>query len=179
MLHIIFWRGSNCHILPFCSQRQPKPAPPCSPDACSAGNHSTGISAIQRLLGFCRKCTILQDLHDFAVCGWKVLSVWPLIFSGGCILLWQGTLSSFSGLFLKSDKTRMEKYNFIPLPEHGNFCWSSVWISLHALSNAKWSCGVGVGSGDCCDNKGRQTSLWGPHINTFIQILIFTLLTGL
>lgn len=38
---------------------------------------------------------------------------------------------------------------------------------------------VGVGSGDCCEKKDRQTSLRGLHINTFIQILVFTLLTGL
>lgn len=31
---------------------------------------------------------------------------------------------------------------------------------------------IGVGSGDCCEKKGL-------HSNTFIQILIFTLLTGL
>ncbi|XP_041319773.1 basic helix-loop-helix domain-containing protein USF3 isoform X2 [Pyrgilauda ruficollis] len=26
------------------------------------------------------------------------------------------------GFFLKPDETRMEQYNFIPLPKHGNFC---------------------------------------------------------
>lgn len=125
MLYIIFWRGSNCvrnfHVPPFCSQRQPKPAP-CSQDSCSAGNHSTGISAMQRLLGFCRNCTILRCVAE------KYLLRAPWSSLEDCVLLWQGTFSSFSGLFLKTDETRMEKCHFIPLLEHGSFCWSSVWV---------------------------------------------------
>lgn len=97
MLYIIFWRGSNCvrnfHVPPFCSQRQPKPAPPLFTGClqCRESQH--------RHFSHAETVGILQELHNFAVCGWEVLTAWPLVFSGGLCFVVTGHFLVLLGAF--------------------------------------------------------------------------------
>lgn len=107
MLHIIFWRETVSKLCKLSVYKDNLNQLLLAHRMPAVQGITAVISAIQRLLGFCRNCTILQWVakKDLLCDPWSSLE--------DCIL-WQGTLSSSSGLFLKPDETRMEKLISFP-----------------------------------------------------------------